>query len=52
MGLAGNEYNFVSIMNKVGAIDNNIFGLCLAQMGGYFSMGKLIQLFIERKYPM
>jgi hypothetical protein len=49
MGLAGNEYNFVSIMNKVGAIDNNIFGLCLAQMGGYFSMGEINTTFHREK---
>ena len=41
MGLANNEYNFVSLMNKVGAIDNNIFGLCFAQIGGYFSIGEI-----------
>ena len=41
MGLANNDNNFIYILKKVGAIDNNIFGLCLAQMGGYFSIGEI-----------
>ena len=41
MGLANSEYNFISIMNKVGAINTNIFGLCFASLGGYFSMGEI-----------
>ena len=49
MGLANNEYNFVSLMNKVGAIDKNIFGLCLAQIGGYFSIGEINTTFHKEK---
>ena len=41
MGLGNNENNFIYILNKVGAIENSIFGLCLAQMGGYFSIGEI-----------
>ena len=41
MGLANNENNFISVLNKVGAIDSSIFGLCFAQMGGYFSIGEI-----------
>lgn len=41
MGLANNENNFVSVMDKVGAIENNIFSLCFAQVGGYFSLGEI-----------
>ena len=41
MGLANNENNFIFVLNKVGAIDNNIFGLCLAQKGGYLSIGDI-----------
>ena len=49
MGLANNEYNFATIMNKVGAINSNIFGLCLAPMGGYFTMGKINTTFHKEK---
>lgn len=49
MGLANNEYNFVSIMNKVGAIKSNIFGLCLAQRGGYFSIGEINNTYHREK---
>ena len=45
MGLGNNENNFISILNKVGAIENTIFGLCLAQMGGYFSIGEINNTF-------
>ena len=41
MGLANNDSNFINVLNKVGAINNSIFGLCLAQMGGYFSIGEI-----------
>ena len=41
MGLANNEKNFISVMDKVGAIKKNIFSLCLAQVGGYFSIGEI-----------
>ena len=41
MGLANNENNFIFVLNKVGAIDDSIFGLCFAQMGGYFSIGEI-----------
>ena len=40
MGLANNDYNFINVLQKTGAIDNSIFGLCFAQMGGYFPSGK------------
>lgn len=45
MGLANNENNFIYILSKVGAINNNIFGLCLAQIGGYFSIGEINKTF-------
>ena len=41
MGLANNDKSFVSVMHKVGVIKNDIFGLCLAKMGGYFSIGEI-----------
>ena len=41
MGLANNENNFINVLNKVGVIENNIFGLCLAQIGGYFSISEI-----------
>lgn len=41
MGLANNENNIISVFYKIGVIENNIFGLCLAQMGGYFSIGDI-----------
>ena len=49
MGLANNENNFINVLNKVGAIDNNIFGLCFAQMGGYFSIGEINTTFHKDK---
>ena len=49
MGLANNEYHFISIMNKVGALDSSIFGLCLAQKGGYFSIGEIDTTFHKEK---
>ena len=49
MGLANSEYNFISTMNKVGLLENNIFGLCLAQIGGYFSMGEINNTFHKEK---
>lgn len=41
MGLANNENNIISVFYKIGVIENNIFGLCLAQIGGYFSIGDI-----------
>ena len=41
MGLANNENNFINVLYKVGAINSSIFGLCLAQKGGYFSIGDI-----------
>ena len=41
MGLVNNENNFINVLNKVCAIENNIFGLCLAQIGGYFSISEI-----------
>ena len=49
MGLANNDYNFVSLMYKVGAIKENIFGLCLAQIGGYFSIGEINTTYHKEK---
>ena len=40
MGLANNDYNFVNILYKSGAIQKNIFSLCLAQLGGVFNIGE------------
>ena len=41
MGLANNENNFVEILYKNGAIHNNIFSLCFAQLGGLFNIGEI-----------
>ena len=41
MGLANNNYNFIDILYKSGAIDNKIFSLCFAQMGGIFNIGEI-----------
>ena len=41
MGLANNENSFIYVLSKIGAIENNIFGLCFAQMGGYFSISEI-----------
>ena len=41
MGLANNERNFVEILYKFGAIKENIFSLCLAQLGGIFNIGEI-----------
>ena len=49
MGLANNEHNFISILSKVGALKSDIFGLCLAQMGGYFSMGEINTTYHKEK---
>ena len=49
MGLANNENNFISIMNKVGALNNSIFGLCLDLRGGYFSIGEINNTFHKEK---
>ena len=49
MGLANSEFNFISTMNKVGVLDNNIFGLCLAQIGGYFSLGEINKTYHKEK---
>ena len=49
MGLANNEKNFISVMDKVGAIKENIFSLCLAQVGGYFSIGEINTTYHKEK---
>ena len=49
MGLANNENNFISVMDKVGAIKKNIFSLCLAQVGGYFSIGEINTTYHKEK---
>ena len=41
MGLCNNDYNFVNILYKLGAIQRNIFSLCYAQLGGVFTMGEI-----------
>ena len=41
MGLANNENNFVEILYKNGAIENNIFSLCFSQLGGLFNIGEI-----------
>ena len=41
MGLANNERNFVEILYKNGAIENNIFSLCFSQLGGLFNIGEI-----------
>ena len=41
MGLANNKYNFIEILYKSGAIKNNVFSLCLAQLGGIFNIGEI-----------
>ena len=41
MGLANNENNFVELLYKNHAIDNNIFSLCFAQLGGLFNIGEI-----------
>ena len=41
MGLANNENNFVELLYKHGAIENNIFSLCFAQLGGLFNIGEI-----------
>ena len=49
MGLANNDYNFIHTLNKVGAIDDSIFGLCFAQRGGYFSIGEINTTYHRQK---
>lgn len=41
MGLCNNDYNFVNILYKLGAIQRNIFCLCYAQLGGIFTIGEI-----------
>ena len=41
MGLANSEYNFVEILYKNGAINNSVFSLCFAQLGGLFNIGEI-----------
>ena len=41
MGLGNNDNNFVTILYKNGLIKNNIFSICLAQNGGYWSIGEI-----------
>ena len=52
MGLVDNENNFIYILKKVGAIDNNIFGLCLAQVGEYFSIREINTTFHRVGYSI
>ena len=41
MGLANTENNFIEILYKNGAINNSIFSLCFAQLGGLFNIGEI-----------
>ena len=41
MGLANHENNFIELLYKNGAIENNIFSLCFAQLGGIFNIGEI-----------
>ena len=41
MGLCNNDYNFVNILYKLGAIQRNVFCLCYAQLGGVFTIGEI-----------
>lgn len=41
MGLINNDYNFINLLYKFGAINKNIFSLCYAQLGGVFSIGEI-----------
>ena len=41
MGLSNSNINFVSLLKDNGIIKNNIFSLCLAQNGGYFSIDEI-----------
>ena len=41
MGLNNKENNFIDILYKSGKIKNNIFGLCLAYLGGIFTVGEI-----------
>ena len=41
MGLNNNDYNFVTLLYKLGAIKKNIFSLCFAQLGGIFTLGEI-----------
>ena len=41
MGLSNNEYNFVEILYKLGAIKRNIFSICYSQLGGVFTIGEI-----------
>ena len=41
MGLSNSNINFVSILKNNGIIKNNIFSLCLAQNGGFFTIDEI-----------
>lgn len=41
MGLSNNDYNFVELLYKLGAIKRNVFSLCYAQLGGVFTIGEI-----------
>ena len=41
MGLSNNDYNFVNILYKFGAIERNVFSLCFSQLGGVFNIGEI-----------
>ena len=41
MGLANDDHNFVHILYKNGAINNNLFSICFGQIGGIFNIGEI-----------
>ena len=41
MGLNNNDKSFVTMLYKLNITQKNIFSLCLAHEGGYFSIGKI-----------
>ena len=41
MGLQNNDKSFISILRKLNQINYNIFSLCFAQNGGFFSIGEI-----------
>ena len=41
MGLQNSKYNFAEILYNNGIIKNNTFSICLAQLGGIFTLGEI-----------
>ena len=42
MGLQKSDKSFPSILYKLNIINKNIFSLCLAEEGGYFTVGEIL----------